>query len=306
MSEIEITNFTKIYADGSPAVDDISFNVSKGEIFGLIGPDGAGKTTLMRTLATLLLPTQGQLILKKMDVTKQIPEIRAILGYMPQRFSLYQDLSVEQNLNFFADLFEVPISERPARLERLYQFSRLESFRNRKAGALSGGMKQKLALSCALIHTPKVLLLDEPTFGVDPVSRQEFWQILHSIQEEGTTILVSTAYMDEATQCDRVALLFDGKIHAIDTPNALRGNYGYPLYSIVSSDLRKLSKYFSTNEQIHSVQMFGDTLHVSFKTNPGENFWQRLKTDMDHEIQNWQQIEPSIEDVFLSLMETGR
>ena len=306
MSEIEITNFTKIYADGPPAVDDISLSVNKGEIFGLIGPDGAGKTTLMRTLATLLLPTQGQLIVKKMDVTKQIPEIRALLGYMPQRFSLYQDLSVEQNLNFFADLFDVPVSERPARLERLYQFSRLESFKNRKAGALSGGMKQKLALSCALIHTPEVLLLDEPTFGVDPVSRQEFWQILHSIQEEGTTILVSTAYMDEATQCDRVALFFNGKIHAIDSPHALRGNYKYPLYSIVSSDLRKLSKYFATNEQIHSVQMFGDTLHVSFKTNPGEKFWQTLKTDMDHEIQNWQQIEPSIEDVFLSLMETDR
>ena len=305
MSEIEIRNFTKTYAGGTPAVKDISLSVNRGEIFGLIGPDGAGKTTLLRTLATLLVPTKGTLILREMDVTKHIAGIRAILGYMPQRFSLYQDLSVEQNLNFFADLFEVVPSERPERLERLYQFSRLEPFKNRKAGALSGGMKQKLALSCALIHTPDILLLDEPTFGVDPVSRQEFWQILHSIQKDGTTILVSTAYMDEATQCDRVALLFDGKIQAMDAPQRLRDNYQYPLYTIESSELRQLAQTLSQIEQIHSVQLFGDSLHVSFYQEPEESFWQTLETKTNNEAIKRNKIEASIEDVFLSLMETN-
>ena len=305
MPEIEIRNFTKTYADGPPAVNSLSLSVNRGEIFGLIGPDGAGKTTLLRTLATLLVPTKGTLILREMDVTKHIAGIRAILGYMPQRFSLYQDLSVEQNLNFFADLFEVAPLERPERLERLYQFSRLEPFKNRKAGALSGGMKQKLALSCALIHTPDILLLDEPTFGVDPVSRQEFWQILHSIQEDGTTILVSTAYMDEATQCDRVALLFDGKVQALDAPQILRDNYQYPLYTIESSDLRQLAQSLSKIEQIHSVQLFGDSLHVSFYKEPEESFWQALETETNNEAIKRTKIEASIEDVFLSLMETN-
>jgi ABC-2 type transport system ATP-binding protein len=305
MPEIEIRDFTKKYADGPPAVNNISLSVNRGEIFGLIGPDGAGKTTLLRTLATLLVPTKGTLILREKDVTKDATGIRAILGYMPQRFSLYQDLSVEQNLNFFADLFEVAKSERPHRLERLYQFSRLEPFKNRKAGALSGGMKQKLALSCALIHTPHILLLDEPTFGVDPVSRQEFWQILHSIKKDGTTILVSTAYMDEATQCDRVALLFEGNLQALDAPQNLRDNYQYPLYTIESSDLRQLAKKLSQIEIIHSVQLFGDSLHVSFHDEPEEEFWQALETDINIQAIKRKKIEPSIEDVFLSLMETN-
>ncbi len=306
MSEIEITNFTKSYGDDPPAVDNISMSVKQGEIFGLIGPDGAGKTTLLRTLATLLVPTKGTLTLSGMDVTQQITGIRSMLGYMPQRFSLYQDLSVEQNLLFFADLFDVPISERPGRLERLYQFSRLDAFKNRRAGALSGGMKQKLALSCALIHTPQILLLDEPTFGVDPVSRQEFWQILHAIQEEGTTILVSTAYMDEANQCDRVALIFNGRIQAIDSPGALRDNYKYPLFSIESPNLRKLAANLIESDQIHSVQIFGDSLHVSLKTVPEESFWQNLKTSTQYEITTWQPIEPSIEDIFLSFVEVDK
>ncbi|MEZ4763313.1 MAG: ABC transporter ATP-binding protein [Calditrichia bacterium] len=210
MSAIEITNFSKSFGE-TRAVKNVSLSVKPGELFGLIGPDGAGKTTLMRAICTLLLPDDGQIQVRGMNTREAIADIRAILGYMPQRFSLYQDLSVEQNLRFFADLFNVPAEERAARMKRLYQFSRLGNFNKRLAGQLSGGMKQKLALSCALIHTPEILVLDEPTFGVDPVSRKEFWEILHEIRKEGTTILVSTAYMDEADQCERVALMFNGE-----------------------------------------------------------------------------------------------
>jgi ABC-2 type transport system ATP-binding protein len=304
MPQIEVHNFSKIYGSNLPAVDNISFEVEAGEIFGLIGPDGAGKTTLLRSLATLLLPSQGTLKLKQMDVTKDITEIRAILGYMPQKFSLYQDLTVAQNLNFFADLFEVPVDQRSSRLNQLYQFSRLENFKSRKAGALSGGMKQKLALSCALIHTPDILLLDEPTFGVDPVSRLEFWHILHEIRKQGTTILVSTAYMDEANQCDRVALLFNGKIQAIDTPEKLRNSFAYPLYAIASNNLRQLGDYLNQQSDINSVQLFGDTLHVSFNIEPNDAYWSTLASNAGIAIESWHKIDPSIEDVFLNLMET--
>ncbi len=177
MSEIDIRDFSKKF-NAFSAVSGVNLSVNQGELYGLIGPDGAGKTTLMRVLCTLLLPSSGTIQIRGLDVTKNVPRIRAMLGYMPQRFSLYQDLSVEQNLFFFADLFEVTPQDRKNRLEQLYRFSRLEPFKKRRAGALSGGMKQKLALSCALIHTPEILVLDEPTYGVDPVSRQEFWDIL--------------------------------------------------------------------------------------------------------------------------------
>jgi ABC-type multidrug transport system ATPase subunit len=302
MYDIEISDFTKNYST-TRAVDNISMKVKRGELFGLIGPDGSGKTTLMRTLATLLFPTSGTVTIRNMDITTHITEIRAILGYMPQRFSLYQDLTVEQNLHFFADLFQVPDRERPGRLEQLYHFSRLGAFVNRKAGALSGGMKQKLALSCALIHTPDVLLLDEPTFGVDPVSREEFWNILHIIKEQGTTILASTAYMDEANQCDRVALLFNGRIRALDTPENLRKKYPHPLYLLEDSDLRKLNEHLRDEEQIHSIQLFGDTLHVSFYKDPDSSIFSEIARKYNKTGLRWQKIPPSVEDIFLSLME---
>lgn len=231
MAAIEIIDFVKKY-DTIEAVKGINLSVEKGGLFGLIGPDGAGKTTLMRAVCTLLLPDEGSIHVNGFDTKKHFTQIRSILGYMPQRFSLYQDLTVAQNLKFFADLFQVPLEEQKIRLAELYQFSRLEPFKNRLAGALSGGMKQKLALSCALIHTPEILVLDEPTFGVDPVSRDEFWKILHTIREKGTTILVSTAYMDEANLCDRVALFFDGIIQITDKPDNLRAQYKYPLFQI--------------------------------------------------------------------------
>ncbi|MCB0268786.1 MAG: ABC transporter ATP-binding protein [Calditrichaeota bacterium] len=301
MSAIEITNFSKSFGE-TRAVKNVSLSVKPGELFGLIGPDGAGKTTLMRAICTLLLPDDGQIQVRGMNTREAIADIRAILGYMPQRFSLYQDLSVEQNLRFFADLFNVPAEERAARMKRLYQFSRLGNFNKRLAGQLSGGMKQKLALSCALIHTPEILVLDEPTFGVDPVSRQEFWEILHEIRKEGTTILVSTAYMDEADQCERVALMFNGEFAAIGSPKSLKSNYRYPLYRLDGKNLRELRAFFEEKTTVYATQMFGDALHVSFAENPADAEWQRWQSETGGNLSGWHTATPSIEDVFLDLI----
>ena len=302
MNTIEIKDFVKNYGEVE-AVKGINLTVTKGSLFGLIGPDGAGKTTLMRAVCTLLLPDQGSITVNGLDTKKDVLEIRSILGYMPQRFSLYQDLTVAQNLRFFADLFQVPIKEQEKRLAELYQFSRLEPFKNRQAGALSGGMKQKLALSCALIHTPKVLVLDEPTFGVDPVSRDEFWDILYSIREQGTTILVSTAYMDEANLCDKVALFFNGKIQSIDTPDKLKSHYNFPLYEIVVNDQNSMIEVLESEKDTHSIQKFGDSLHISFLSEPDNSWWNELKSKSNDNLTSWRKIEPSIEDIFLDMME---
>jgi ABC-2 type transport system ATP-binding protein len=284
------------------AVKGVSLSVQKGELFGLIGPDGAGKTTLMRSICTLLNPDEGVIRVNNLETTENIAQIRSILGYMPQRFSLYQDLSVEQNLRFFAELFQVPREERREREEQLYHFSRLGPFKKRLAGALSGGMKQKLALSCALIHTPDILILDEPTYGVDPVSRTEFWDILRQIQQEGTTILVSTAYMDEADQCDRVALFFRGESAAIDTPQALKKNYRYPLFQVEADDLRRLRSYFESLPEVHNIQLFGNTLHVSFKKEPDSQSWERWKNESGQNLKNREPLTPAIEDIFLDII----
>ncbi|HDL19456.1 MAG TPA: ABC transporter ATP-binding protein, partial [Bacteroidetes bacterium] len=272
MNAIKITNFHKNY-NSVEAVKGIDLAVNSGELFGIIGPDGAGKTTLTRAVCTLLVPDDGTIFVDGKDVVQNVARIRAILGYMPQRFSLYPDLSVEQNLRFFADLFQVPAQEREERLAKLFRFSRLEPFKKRKAEALSGGMKQKLALSCALIHTPKILVLDEPTLGVDPLSRQEFWQILHKIRDEGSTILVTTSYMDEAEQCDRVALFFKGEIVGLDTPENLKNHYPFPIYKIYGGDLRGLKSFFDTLNTVHTSQLFGDALHVSFAEEPSLTDW---------------------------------
>jgi ABC-2 type transport system ATP-binding protein len=305
MTAIEVNNFVKRYG-AELAVKGISLSVAEGELFGLIGPDGAGKTSLMRGICTLLTPDEGSIRVLGMDVQRQVPGIRAIIGYMPQRFSLYQDLSVEQNLRFFADLFQVPTSERPARLERLYRFSRLHPFRKRKAGALSGGMKQKLALSCALIHTPKVLVLDEPTMGVDPVSRTEFWNVLHAIQQQGTTILVSTAYMEEAGQCNRVALMHQGRILILGTPPELRASFRHPLYRVTGADVRGLRAFLQQLPVVHSTQLFGDAVHVSFAAAPTDSDWPRWQQQSGGNLQRWQVQSPSIEDVFMEATQEQR
>jgi ABC-2 type transport system ATP-binding protein len=302
MATIEINNFIKRYG-AIEAVKGINLSIDKGGLFGLIGPDGAGKTTLMRSVCTLLLPDEGSIHVNGFDTKKDTMKIRSILGYMPQRFSLYQDLTVTQNLRFFADLFQVPPDEQKNRLAELYQFSRLEPFKTRLAGALSGGMKQKLALSCALIHTPEILVLDEPTFGVDPVSRDEFWDILYTIRDKGTTILVSTAYMDEANLCDQVALFFDGKIKTNDTPNNLKIKYKFPLFRIFATDLNSMINLFNSAKDVHTIQKFGDSLHISFLEYPDQTKWEEFKNKANGNLLSWEQIEPSIEDIFLDMME---
>jgi ABC-2 type transport system ATP-binding protein len=301
MNDIEIRDFQKSYGD-IPAVKGVSLDVKKGELFGLIGPDGAGKTTLIRAICTLLSPDSGTIQVRGRDVIRHVPETRAVLGYMPQRFSLYQDLTVEQNLQFFADLFRVPKVERAKRLETLYKFSRLGPFKKRQAGALSGGMKQKLALSCALIHTPEVLILDEPTFGVDPVSRQEFWEILREIRQEGTTILVSTAYMDEADQCDRVALFFEGEVKGTGSPEELRKLFRFPLFRLEGTNLQELRRFFNELPSVHTTQLFGDALHVAFQQMPSESDWQQWQEQAGQNLSGWKTQQPSIEDVFLDMI----
>ena len=217
MEAVILNNITKVYGkEKKVAVDNISFSVNKGEVFGIIGPDGAGKTSIFRMLTTLLLPDGGTATVNGFDIVKDYKKIRNTVGYMPGKFSLYQDLSVEENLNFFATVFGTTIAENYDLIKDIY--IQIEPFKKRRAGKLSGGMKQKLALCCALIHKPDVLFLDEPTTGVDPVSRKEFWEMLKRLKQQHITIVVSTPYMDEATLCDKIALMQNGKILSIDTP----------------------------------------------------------------------------------------
>jgi len=302
MAAIEIKDFVKRYGT-IDAVKGVNLSVEKGGLFGLIGPDGAGKTTVMRAVCTLLLPDEGSIHVNGLDTKKDIMKIRSLLGYMPQRFSLYQDLTVAQNLRFFADLFQVPPDEQKIRIAELFQFSRLEPFKDRRAGALSGGMKQKLALSCALIHTPEILILDEPTFGVDPVSREEFWEILYSIRDKGTTILVSTAYMDEANLCDRVALFFDGNIQIIDTPDKLKSQYKFPLFRVDTKELIPMVDFLNSVEEVHTIQKFGNSLHISFREAPDRTKWEEIQKNARGNLLSWEKIDPSIEDIFLEMME---
>ena len=302
MEAIHIEDVEKRFG-GVEAVRGVSLSISEGELFGLIGPDGAGKTTLMRSMCTLLEPDGGRILIGGLDVAKNVMRIRSNIGYMPQRFSLYPDLSVEQNLRFFAELFDVPASDREKHMEELYRFSRLEPFKKRQASALSGGMKQKLALSCALIHRPDILVLDEPTFGVDPISRKEFWSMLGSIRDEGKTIVVSTAYMDEADLCDRVALLFEGETIALGTPEELKGGYRYPLYRITGHRVRRLRDFFREAPGVHDTRLFGDSIHVSFTDEPAESSWLEWRASLGGEMERWEREKPSIEDVFLDLIE---
>ena len=253
------------------AVDDVSFEVKEGELFGLIGPDGAGKTTIFRILTTLLLADEGEATVAGYDVVKDYKEIRNHVGYMPGRFSLYQDLTVEENLEFFATIFGTTIEENYDLIKDIY--IQIEPFKDRRAGKLSGGMKQKLALSCALIHKPKVLFLDEPTTGVDPVSRKEFWEMLKRLQQKGITILVSTPYMDEAALCDRIALIQDAKILEIDTPEAIVSHFPKKIYDVRTDDMYELILELNRYEHHYSVYPFGEFIHYTDKRddfNPDE------------------------------------
>lgn len=281
-------------------VGSITFEVECGEIFGIIGPDGAGKTTLFRILTTLLLADSGKALVEGMDVVSDYKSIRSRIGYMPGKFSLYQDLTVEENLNFFATVFNTTIAENYDQIKDIY--SQIEPFKDRRAGKLSGGMKQKLALSCALIHKPVVLFLDEPTTGVDPVSRKEFWGMLQNLKTQGITILVSTPYMDEAGLCDRIALIQEGRFLKIDTPANIVGQYEHRLFAVSSDRMSKLLSDLRLNENTRHCYAFGNVHHVTV-LNPGYSLhhiedYLVLKGHTNIEVS---EIEPTIEDCFMQL-----
>jgi ABC-type multidrug transport system ATPase subunit len=295
---VEIQNISKSYGDVK-ALRDVSFYVRQGELFGLIGPDGAGKTTLFRILNTLLLPDQGNATIRGLDVVKDFRKIRKITGYMAGRFSLYQDLTVEENLNFYATVFGTTIEENYDLIRDVY--AQIEPFKNRRAGKLSGGMKQKLALSCALIHKPEILILDEPTTGVDAVSRKEFWEMLIRLKGHDITILVSTPYMDEAELCDRVALIQNGRLLSVDRPENVIGNYSSNLLAISAADMYRLKKDLEMTEYAGSVYLFGQRIHFSSEKDVREELSAYLE-EKGHRDLNIETISPNIEDCFLDLM----
>ena len=296
---IQVQNISKSY-NKIKAIEAISFDVKEGELFGLIGPDGAGKTTIFRILTTLLLANEGSANVAGFDVIKDYKDIRNCVGYMPGKFSLYQDLTVEENLTFFATIFGTSIEENYDLIKDIY--IQIEPFKTRRAGALSGGMKQKLALCCALIHKPKVLFLDEPTTGVDPVSRKEFWEMLKRLQQKGITILVSTPYMDEATLCDRIALIQNGKILKIDSPENIIKKYEKTIYDIQSKNSHQLIQDLKNYPSQYSVFAFGEFIHYidknkDFDPNDLKNYLQnRNHSEIEIHLSN-----TTIEDVFMDL-----
>ena len=285
------------------ALANITLKIGKGDIHGLIGPDSAGKTTLMRLLCGLMTIQDGKARINELDVRTSYRQIRSQIGYMPQRFSLYQDLSVQENLLFFSRLFGVEAKERDRRMGELYAFSRLEAFRNRRAGALRGGMKQKLALSCALIHRPELLILDEPTFGVDPLSRQEFWQMLKSIQATGSTILVSTSYMDEAELCDKITLLYSGRILASGLLADIRKDWGRKVFRLKANNVKAL--FAKLKQSFDTCQLFGNEIHLSVPTSEAKDFTARLATDSGDSSLTMEEIVAGVEDIFLDFMPRG-
>lgn len=303
MSTLSIQNVSKSYEQVS-ALKGISFEVEEGELFGLIGPDGAGKTTIFRILTTLLKADTGKATVLGLDSVEDYRQIRPKVGYMPGRFSLYQDLSVVENLEFFASVFGTTIDANYDLIKPIY--SQLEPFKDRLAGALSGGMKQKLALSCALIHKPEVLFLDEPTTGVDAVSRKEFWQMLHSLKEENITILVSTPYMDEAEQCDRIALMQEGRILSIDSPEAITGQFDTALWAVKADDKYQLIRLLRDYPYSDSVQPFGEYVHYT-DSRPDAGMDKLESYLLEHGISNPEikKAAPDIEDMFMRLMEKG-
>jgi ABC-type multidrug transport system ATPase subunit len=300
MSAININQISKNY-DKVQALKPLSLQVEHGELFGLIGPDGAGKTTLFRILTTLLLPSSGSAEVVGFDVVKNYKEIRKRVGYMPGRFSLYQDLTVEENLNFFATIFGTSVKENYDLIKEIYV--QIEPFKKRRAGKLSGGMKQKLALSCALIHKPEVLFLDEPTTGVDAVSRKEFWEMLQQLKAKGITILVSTPYMDEASLCERIALIQHGEILSVDTPKQIVNNFHKQLLAVKSDQFYQLLKDLRSFEGTEQVLPFGDYLHLTTKEPIDESVVKSWVEGKGHTNVEVLTSEPTIEDVFLDLMQ---
>jgi ABC-2 type transport system ATP-binding protein len=304
-SAIITEGLTKSFANVR-AVDQLSFDVHAGEIFGLVGPDGAGKTTTLRMLAGIMPPDEGTARVADFDVVQDPENAKRHLSYMPQRFGLYEDLTVDENIRFYADLFGVRRSEREERSSLLLQAAGMREFRRRLAGRLSGGMKQKLSLVCALIHRPKVILLDEPSTGVDPVSRRDFWRILYKLASEGVTILTSTAYLDEAERCHRVALLHQGKLLFCDTPNHLKAKLGKSVLSITSSEPRRLRAELANAVGISSLVLTGDGLHVV--VDDGASRIPEFKARLNKAsvpFNTIQQVTPTIEDLFVDAVSSG-
>ena len=295
MSGISIYNIIKSYSLKKKKVDavrDISLEVKEGELFGLIGPDGAGKTTLFRILTTLLLPDSGEAFVHGLDVVKDFKKLRKEIGYMPGRFSLYADLTVEENLNFFANVFNTSVKENYELIKDIYH--QIEPFKDRRAGKLSGGMKQKLALSCALIHRPKTLFLDEPTTGVDAVSRKELWELLKSLRDKGITIMVSTPYMDEASLCDRVALIQKGRIMTTNSPVQLTREFSNKIYEVRAVDRLATMQQLKSMPEVEDIYPFGETDHLVLKKGV-------TSFTMPEKLQH-KEIQPDIEDLFIHLM----
>jgi ABC-type multidrug transport system ATPase subunit len=295
---LSVRHLSKSYS-GIIALNDLSFDVSEGELYGIIGPDGAGKTSLFRILTTLLTADKGTATVCGMDVLRDFRKIRKCIGYMPGKFSLYQDLTVEENLDFFATLFGTTRQENYALIEDIYK--QIEPFKYRKAGKLSGGMKQKLALSCALIHKPSILFLDEPTTGVDPVSRKEFWEMLLRLKAQNITILVSTPYMDEATLCDHIALIQNGSFMDIDTPQGIITKFPTTLYAVHTDNMHPLLSDLHAYPLISTSFSFGDSFHVTFLPIGNKDLLHLyLQQKGYHEIEI-QEIKPSVEDCFMLL-----
>ena len=300
MISVQVQNIKKSYGE-TLAVQNINFDVKQAELFGLIGPDGAGKTTIFRILTSLILPDEGKAVLNGYDVVKNYKKIRQMIGYMPGKFSLYQDLTVEENLNFFATVFGTTIEENYDLIRDIYV--QIEPFKKRRAGKLSGGMKQKLALSCALIHKPEVLILDEPTTGVDAVSRKEFWDMLKRLKEKGITILVSTPYMDEASLCDRVALIQKGNIMQIDTPQNIVDSFTRELITLKSNNIYKLLLDLRQYPETHSVFPFGQTVHYTSQSGKADiDKLNQYLTEKNHKNIEIKQVKANIEDCFMELM----
>ncbi len=296
---ITTSGLTKVFGK-TTAVDALTLDVEKGELFGLVGPDGAGKTTTMRLLTAIMEPTAGDARVAGHSIKKEGERIKEKIGYMSQRFGLYEDLTVIENIHFYADLYEVPGKNRPPRIERLLGFSNLTPFRNRPAGKLSGGMKQKLGLACTLIHTPEILFLDEPTNGVDPVSRRDFWRILYDLLREGVTIFVSTAYLDEAERCTKIGLMHKGRLLMKDEPLRVRKSLGFPMIELLSDKARAAKEIIGGIDGVLGVSIYGDRLHVTLTGKEISDAVVSALRKNGMAVKGSREIMPSIEDVFIS------
>lgn len=300
---VSLHELTRDFAD-LRAVDGLTFDVAPGELFGIVGPDGAGKTTTLRMLAGVLRPSSGDASVAGVSIARDPEGVKHRIAYMSQRFGLYTDLTVKENIGFYADLYRVPGPERPARLERLYAFSGLGPFENRLAGQLSGGMKQKLGLCAALIHEPDILLLDEPTFGVDPISRRDLWLIIHEMVARGVTVIVSTAYLDEAERCDRVALFHKGKVAVIERPDVLQRRLQDQVLAVRTDQPRRTRDLMREHPAVRQAVLFGDVVHVTLAERAAD--WPRAREQLATNgiaVLEESPVEPSLEDVFIDLVQ---